>query len=84
LTRAGNLEEVPDMAAVLKASAIVMLALCFAAGPAEAYLDPGSGSMIVQGILATIAACGAYFGMHWRKFRDFLDRRSAGSDKTKP
>ncbi len=40
--------------------------------PAFAYLDPGSGSIIVQGFLAAIAAVVAAGGMFWHRIKTRL------------
>jgi hypothetical protein len=62
--------------------AIVLLVL--ATSPAFAYLDPGTGSVILQGIIATLATVGAATGMHWRRIKSSIQRltgRSAGQEK---
>lgn len=33
----------------------------------QAYLDPGSGSMLIQGLLAILLAGGLFVKMFWRK-----------------
>ncbi|NKB19978.1 MAG: hypothetical protein GKS01_05465 [Alphaproteobacteria bacterium] len=38
------------------------------ARPAYAYLDPGSASLIIQGIIGTIAAAGFFFRTYLYKF----------------
>lgn len=59
----------------------VFVGLLFFASSAHAYLDPGTGSMLVQGLLAGIAAVfvsvkvfhrriGAYFGRFFSRKRD--------------
>ena len=42
--------------------------------PAHAYIDPGTGSMIVQAVLAAVAAVSVSIGIFWRRIRPFLDR----------
>lgn len=42
---------------------------------AHAYLDPGVGSMIVQGIIATIAATSLTIKIYWQKIKDFFKKR---------
>lgn len=37
--------------------------------PAHAYLDPGTGSMILQGILGAIAVAGAVVSVYWNKLK---------------
>jgi hypothetical protein len=39
---------------------------------AEAYLDPGTGSMMLQVILGGIAAIGVAIKLYWHKLRVFL------------
>jgi hypothetical protein len=41
-----------------------------------AYLDPGTGSMIVQAVIATIAIAGASVGIFWNRLKSFF-----GGDK---
>lgn len=52
--------------------------------PAYAYLDPGTGSIILQSIIGGIAAASAFGAMYWRNFKSFLSRfsgnRSASGD----
>lgn len=51
-----------------------------AATPAHAYLDPGTGSMLVQGLLAAVAAVSVSMGLFWRRIRLFLGRLFGGGD----
>ena len=39
---------------------------------AYAYLDPGSASLIIQGILAGIVGGIATLGIYWFKFKQFF------------
>lgn len=39
-----------------------------------AYLDPGMGSMLIQGLIALIAAGAAYATFYWKKFKDFINK----------
>lgn len=48
---------------------LLALALLLAAGPADAYLDPGTGSIVLQGVIAAIAAAGVALKLYWRKLR---------------
>ena len=41
---------------------------------ANAYLDPGSGGMALQFIIAGFAAVAAFFAMFWRKITSFFGR----------
>ena len=41
-------------------------------GKAYAYLDPGSASLILQGILAALVGGIATIGIYWNKFKFFV------------
>ena len=43
---------------------------------AEAYLDPGTGSMLIQAVLAVIAAIGVSIGIFWSRFKELFRRIS--------
>jgi len=52
----------------LKASILVVVwALFFNSSAAYAYLDPGTGSLIIQSLIGIIAACMAAVGFYWTK-----------------
>lgn len=40
----------------------------------HAYIDPGTGSMIVQALFAAIAACAVTIGIFWHRLKDFWAR----------
>ena len=42
--------------------------------PAHAYLDPGTGSLILQAILGFIAASIATLSFYWNKVKFFVNR----------
>ena len=42
---------------------------------AYAYLDPGTGSIILQSILGMIAAGVSYGTIYWQKIKDFYNKR---------
>jgi hypothetical protein len=46
---------------------------------AAAYLDPGTGSMILQGIIAGIAVVGLTIKTYWYKIRGFFGKGSSVS-----
>lgn len=63
--------------------AIFGLAIAMAA-PACAYLDPGTGSIIIQSVIGGIAAASAFGAMYWSRFKEFLARirgNSTSEDK---
>jgi hypothetical protein len=45
--------------------ALALLALLALASPAQAYLDPGTGSMIVSAVIGAIAAMALALKMFW-------------------
>ena len=47
----------------------------------DAYLDPGSGSMLVQLLLGGVAGAAVIVKLGWQSFRDMF--RSSGADKPK-
>jgi hypothetical protein len=51
--------------------AIACLTVLYAS-PAHAYLDPGTGSIILQGLLAGIAAAMAAAGLYWARLKNFF------------
>ena len=42
---------------------------------AHAYIDPGSGSIILQALLGAIAAIGASISIYWNKFKNLFKRK---------
>jgi hypothetical protein len=48
-----------------------------------AYLDPGTGSMILQAIVATIAGLAVAITSYRQKIMSFFRRRSRGSEASK-
>lgn len=52
--------------------ALVLLPGLFYIAPAYAYLDPGTGSIILQSLLAGIATAAALGGMYWQRLKAFF------------
>ena len=44
--------------------------------PVHAYIDPGTGSMVVQGIIAAIAGAAVMIRMSWARIRGLFSRGS--------
>tara|TARA_Y100000816_G_C25556855_1_gene301032 strand:+ start:191 stop:400 length:210 start_codon:yes stop_codon:yes gene_type:complete len=42
---------------------------------AYAYIDPGSGSIILQALLGALAAIGASISIYWSKFKNLFKRK---------
>lgn len=62
-----------DTSAVRWRSSIVIAVFFLGvAGNAQAYLDPGTGSIILQGLIAAVAAVVTYAGLYWQKVKAFF------------
>ena len=61
----------------MKALLILAAALLVFPQNAHAYLDPGSGSMIVQLLIAGIAGAGVALKFFWRRIADSFRRPGA-------
>jgi len=64
-------------------SFIVMITASFvliSPGAAFAYLDPGTGSMILQGILGGLAAIAVAGKIYWSRLKSFFGFRKTKSD----
>jgi len=51
--------------------------LVLVAEPAAAYIDPGTGSMIVQGLIAAVVGGAVALRMQWRRVKGWLTGGSA-------
>ena len=40
--------------------------------PAYAYLDPGTGSMLVQGLIGGVAVVMSFLSLYWQKVKAFF------------
>ena len=54
-------------------SLIIIYLLC-SISKAHAYLDPGTGSIILQAILGFIAAAAATVSIYWEKFKSIINK----------
>lgn len=61
---------------------MVVTAAAFAAcpEPAYAYLDPGTASMLLQGLIGAVAGALVAIRVYWAKIRGFFTR----SDRAQP
>lgn len=50
---------------------------------AYAYLDPGTGSIILQAILGAIAAGFSYCMFYWNKVKNFFKKNNSKKEKNK-
>ena len=58
---------------------LASVATLFCTGPAWAYLDPGTGSMMLQLLLGGIAGAMVVGKLYWHRFRAFVNSRLSGN-----
>ena len=58
---------------------ILLASLLLASSNAYAYIDPGTGSILIQGIIATIAAVAVTMRLYWYRIKAFF---GLGKDKS--
>jgi hypothetical protein len=58
-------------------SSMAVLCLMLLPMTAHAYLDPGTGSALIQGILAAVAAIGVALKLYWHRLLKFLGLRKS-------
>jgi hypothetical protein len=66
---------------------LVLIFIAVWPNSARAYLDPGAGSAILQGILAAIVSAGVVLKMYWHQLLAFVRRllkRGDDSDNGRP
>ena len=50
---------------------------------AHAYIDPGSGSIIIQAIIAAIATAGTTATIYWNKIKNFFKKNKRKNNDKK-
>jgi hypothetical protein len=60
---------------------MVVFCLFFYSSRAFAYLDPGTGSMILQSILAAFLLISTGIGIFWRRIKKFFGRSKKKESK---
>ncbi len=55
-----------------RAAVVLIAAVTMSPGIAHAYLDPGTGSILVQGVIAAVVAAIGYVGMYWQRTKQLL------------
>jgi hypothetical protein len=61
--------------------ALVLAASLSIASPAYAYLDPGTGSMLISAVLGVAAAVGLAVKMFWYRLVGFFRGKRSVADK---
>ena len=64
----------------MKASTIFLFTV-FVAGPAHAYLDAGTGTIILQAIVGTIAVGMVSIKLYWYRIKNFFKNRTPEEPK---
>ncbi|MBT5483622.1 MAG: hypothetical protein HOH14_05590 [Gammaproteobacteria bacterium] len=67
----------------LYSSLLSFILLVSLATPAYAYLDPGTGSLILQGLIAGLAMISFTFKMWWYKLTSLFKKTDDSEDKEK-
>jgi|TARA_B110000259_G_scaffold174681_1_gene209239 hypothetical protein len=60
---------------------IFFLVDIFVYSNAFAYIDPGTGSIILQGLIAGIAAAGATISIYWTKIKSFFSKKKKNNKR---
>mgnify|MGYP006074860297 CR=1 FL=1 len=60
----------------MKKCLLALLILATFSHQAAAYLDPGTGSMILQGIIAGIAVAGFTIKSYWYRIRAYFGKQA--------
>jgi len=62
----------------------VAMGFLFVSAPAWAYLDPGTGSLIVQGLIAAVVGALVTVKLYWHKLKNFFSSRRGKSPEQDP
>ena len=58
----------------------LIFALISYTSPAYAYLDPGTGSMLLTGLIAGLAAIISFLSIYWQKVKAFFVKQEPDTD----
>ena len=63
---------------------VVGISLLFTtvSAPAFGYIDPGTGSLIIQSVIGAVAALGITLKLYWHKLKVFFSARTSNADNT--
>ena len=62
----------------------VLIVASLSSGEAVAYLDPATGSILLQGLLAAIAGIAVTGKLYWSKIKSFFSRTPANAIAQEP
>ena len=60
---------------------LLIIGLISYTSPAYAYLDPGTGSMLIQGLIAGSAMIISFLSIYWQKVKAFFVKEEPDKDK---
>lgn len=63
---------------------MVLVSWLLAEVPAQAYLDPGSGSMLLQVLLGGFAAVGVIGKLYWHRVTSFFRKKDPSGQSMDP
>jgi len=73
----------PPLGGLCGAVLLALAAVALLARPAGAYLDPGTGSYLLQMLAAVVLGAGVALKIYWRKITAFISsRRNGRGDKS--
>ena len=58
----------------------VIVAMALMPSPALAYIDPGTGSFVIQGIIAVVVGTGFAVKMYWHRIKSLLTGKPMPED----
>lgn len=60
--------------------ALLIAVFAYAPATALAYIDPGTGSVLIQGIIAAVAAVGVTLKLYWHRIIGFFRRKNRDTE----
>ena len=54
----------------------LIMAMLLVSAPAQAYIDPGTGSFMIQGLIAGVIGAGVAIKLFWHKIKAALTGKS--------
>jgi hypothetical protein len=70
------------MSVMMSLALVLLIAALLAPATAHAYVDPGTGSMVLQGVIAAVLGLGLTLKLYWRKIRKRLTGKRERDDET--
>ena len=67
-----------------KRSLLSIILVAMSEAPVGAYLDPGSGSMLVQLLLGGVAGAAVALKLGWQRFRGMFKASTTTDETSKP